>query len=259
MDITPHIFTAKVMHKRHFPKVNQFTYRVYYLALPLAALAETSLSINRPSFISFYEKDHGAKDGTNLEHWARELLANHNLHDVTEHIVLISMPRLLGYVFNPVSFWMCFDTDKQLRAVLCEVNNTFGETHTYLCAHPDHRAIHDSEWLSADKLFHVSPFLKREGQYQFRFALEEETLGIRIDYYDAEDRKQLSTALTGTLAPLTNKRLRRAFWTHPFVTLKTITLIHWQAIRLFSKGIHYITKPKQHEETVSVTHHFTKM
>jgi DUF1365 family protein len=154
---------------------------------------------------------------------------------------------------------MCFDEDKQLRAVLCEVNNTFGETHSYLCAHEDHRIIETDDWLKADKLFHVSPFLKREGVYHFRFSTRGNTLGIWIDFYDAQGNKQLTTALTGTMQPLKKSTLRRAFWRHPLLTFKTIALIHWQAIKLLSKGIKYIRKPTQKDEKLSSTDNLTKM
>ncbi|MDG1286903.1 MAG: DUF1365 domain-containing protein [Rickettsiales bacterium] len=254
MEITPQIYTAKVMHKRLFPKVNAFTYSMYYLALPLVEIAEIKL----PAMMSFHAKDHGAKEGADLEPWIRAILADYGLNDVTEHITLISMPRILGYVFNPVSFWLCLDENKQLRAVLAQVNNTFGETHHYLCAHTDHRVIDADDLLVAQKLFHVSPFLKREGSYQFRFSLNKNTLGIWIDFYDAQGEKQLITSLTGTLTPLTKQSLRRAFWTHPLVTLKTIFLIHWQAIKLLSKGLKYISKPTQRKERLSSTDNLTK-
>ena len=252
MEIAPQIFTAKVMHKRIFPKVNQFTYRVYYMALPLSDM-RSDLPINQCSALSFYEKDHGSKDGSNLESWIRNILTEHGLNDVTEEVMLITMPRVLGYVFNPVSFWLCLDKKAGLRAVLCEVNNTFGETHCYLCAHEDKREIATNDWLGTDKLFHVSPFLPRKGSYRFRFSLAERKLGVWIDYYDKENNKQLMTALTGTLGPLHKASLRKAFWTHPLVTVKTIMLIHWQALKLFSKGIQYIVKPKQQEERLTTT------
>lgn len=260
MEITPQIFTAKVMHKRLLPKVNAFTYRVYYLALPLQWLGKSGvLAMNRLAAISFYSADHGEGDGGDLEQWIRKILADYGLDQQVAAVQLVAMPRILGYVFNPVSFWLCFDSEKRLRAVLCEVNNTFGETHSYLCAHADHRPIEAEDWLSAEKLFHVSPFLPREGRYQFRFACQGDALGIWIDYYNGQENKQLITALTGKLEPLTSATLRRVFWRHPLVTFKTIALIHWQAIKLLTKGIRYIPKPHQLKERLSATRNLTKM
>ena len=255
MEITPQLYTAKVMHKRLFPKVNGFNYGIYYLALPLAKLAEIKL----PFMMSFNPKDHGAKDGSSLEDWARSILAEYGLNETVDHITLIAMPRILGYVFNPVSFWMCYDKNNQLRAVLAEVNNTFGETHHYLCAHSDYRIIADDDWLIAEKLFHVSPFLKRIGSYHFRFSQSQDKLGIWIDFYNDEGKKQLITSLMGKMLPLTKKTSRHAFWTHPLVTFKTVFLIHWQAIKLLSKGIKYISKPARIKPHLSNTQNLTKM
>lgn len=252
MEIAPQIYTAKVMHKRLFPKVNKFTYGVYYLALPLPATPLPS------RLLSYRDKDHGPRDGSDVGAWAKSVLKIYGLDALVEHMMLITMPRVLGYVFNPVSFFLCLDKEKQLRAVICEVHNTFGEQHSYLCARADHAPIAPDEWLEADKLFHVSPFLPREGHYTFRFALTAGQLGIWIDYYDAQQNKQLITLLTGTFSPLDARSLRRAFWTHPLVTLKAISLIHWQAVKLFGKGIRYIVKPLQLNEKLTATRNLTK-
>jgi uncharacterized protein len=252
MELMPHIYTAKVVHKRLFPKINQFSYCVYYVALPLPA-------IKLPSrVLSFYNKDHGARDGSDVGDWARNLLKTYGLDALVEHITLITMPRVLGYVFNPVSFFMCLDEEKQLRAVICEVHNTFGEQHNYVCARADHGVLSPDEWLQADKLFHVSPFLPRNGHYRFRFALTDHQLGVWIDYYDAHSNKQLLTSLTGSFTPLNSSALRRVFWSHPLVTLKVIILIHWQALKLTAKGIRYIVKPLQLLDKTSAPQNLTK-
>ena len=262
MEIIPQIFTAKVMHKRLFPKVNSFIYGIYYLALPLSKIysAETinNLAVNKLGLLSFYEKDHGDHK-SKVEKWIRNILSENSLNEITDEVVLISMPRVMGYVFNPISLWMCLDDKKNLRAVLCEVNNTFGETHSYLCAHKKEKVIKSEDWIEAKKLFHVSPFLKREGHYKFRFSLEENKLGIWIDFYNKEGKKQLITSLIGNLTPLTKSNLRKSFWKHPLVTLKTIFLIHWQAIKLVAKGIKYIPKPKQVKDKLSKTNDIKKM
>lgn len=257
MEIIPQIFTAKVMHKRLFPKVNKFTYGVYYLALPLSKLDDElttdSLAINRRGLLSFFEKDHVYDGESKAEGWIRKTLEEHGLNDLVKEIVLITMPRVLGYAFNPVSFWLCLDDKSNLRAVLCEVNNTFGEVHNYLCVKKDNEIITGDDWLTAEKLFHVSPFLEREGIYKFRFSVKDNKLGIWIDYYDSENNKKLITSLVGEMEPLSKKALRKAFWKHWHVTLKTILLIHWNAVRLLFKGVKYVTKPTQREEKLSTT------
>ena len=209
--------------------------------------------------MSLHDKDHGAKDGSGGEGWIRSILSAHGFTDEVGEIMLIAMPRVLGYVFNPVSFWLCLDETRAIRAVLAEVNNTFGETHSYFCAHEDHRVITADDWMLAYKHFHVSPFLERNGEYCFRFSFQENRLGIWIDYYHENGEKQLLTALTGELAPLTRAHLRRVFWRYPLVTLTTIALIHWQAIKLVSKGIRYIAKPNPLSEKFSTTRDITKM
>lgn len=253
MVIAPQLYTAKVMHKRFFPKENAFHYGVYYLVLPLPAAEIPGL------LASFHAKDVGKRDGSDPASWVRGILTEYGLNEKIKHIVLVTMPRILGYVFNPVSFYLCLDESQQLRAVLCEVHNTFGEQHSYLCANPDHRPITADQWLGADKVFHVSPFLPRHGDYKFRFDLRADKLGIWIDYYDAEHQKQLVTSLIGNFTPLTQKSLSQAFWRHPLVALKAITLIHWQAFRLVMKGIRYISRPEQLPSNITATRNLNKM
>lgn len=253
MEVTPQIFTAKVMHKRLFPRVNAFSYRLYYLAMPLPAAPIPSL------VQSFPGSELGKRDGGSLELWARDILEQYGISAKVEHIVLITMPCVWGYVFNPVSFYLCLDREKKLRAVISEVHNTFGEQHSYLCAHADHRPIEAEEWLETEKLFHVSPFLERSGSYRFRFAIQENRLGIWIDYHDKKNDKQLITSLIGNLTPLNRRSLTTAFWTHPLVSIKAIVLIHWQAVRLTAKGIRYMTKPKALPETLTASPDLTKM
>lgn len=262
MELSPQLFFGQVMHHRLFPKDHKFTYKIYYLFLPLSKLKtlcnQWRFGFNRPGLLSFYTKDHGNRDQSNLKDWADHILQNYNFSTKTYDIVLLTLPRVMHYVFNPVSFWLVIDPERQLRAVLCEVNNTFGETHTYACIHDNQRPISSDEWLEADKVFHVSPFLKREGHYKFRFALKEQKIGIWIDYWSKEDNKQLLTSLTGQLVPWTKANLNRAFWVYPLITLKAIGLIHWQAVKLLAKGIHYVRKPAPLKQTVSITRNITK-
>ncbi len=241
------LLTGQVMHQRHQPRAPAFRYGIYYVALPLTDWEEGALTAILPSrrFArhSFLADDHGARDGSSLHAWATELLAHHDI-TAPAQIVLLCLPRVLGYVFNPVSFWLCYDSMGQLMAVLCEVNNTFGETHTYVCAHPDQRPIRSDEWLTADKCFHVSPFLQRTGDYRFRFVLNTDQCRIDIHHMNAE-HTVLTTCLQGGWQPLTQAALRRAFWRYPLVTLKAIAMIHYQALRLVMQRIPYVPKPSQ--------------
>lgn len=259
MGISPSILFGNVMHKRLFPKVNAFVYSIFYLAFPLSQIKNLPIKINRFGALSFYVSDHGMRDGSDLETWARDILNKYGITEANGEIVLVCMPRVFWYVFNPVSFWIFYDQNRKVRAVLCEVNNTFGETHTYLCAQPDQAEIASDDILEGQKVFHVSPFLQRDGHYKFRFDFSSDRYGFWIDYYDEHGKKQLVTALTGKLVTMNTANLRRAFWTYPLITVKAIGLIHWQALKLIAKGIKYVPKPKQKEEKITTTHNVTNL
>lgn len=249
---------SRVMHCRLLPKRNHFNYGLYYLAIPLNAIDSLPLARNRFSLLSFYDRDHGKRDGSCLADWAQAIFAEHQLDTRDGQITLVCMPRVLGYVFNPVSFWLYRNRHNQLLAVLCEVNNTFGERHTYLCARGDGQALSGNDILQGKKVFHVSPMLERDGNYQFRFDISEEKFNIWIDFINAKQQKQLITSLKGDFAPMTKPHLRKAFWGYPLLTFKVITLIHWQALKLLAKGIQYLSKPLQQRQRVSTAHHLIK-
>ena len=168
---------GRVFHKRFRPIEHAFSYAVFFLRVPLSQLDHIGnrwFSRNRFNLLSFFDRDYGPRDGSSLDVWMRALLKREGIRVVDGDIVLQSFPRLLGYVFNPISVWYCLDREGQLRAALCEVNNTFGERHNYLVVHDDQRAIHPGDWLTARKVFHVSPFCAVKGHYRFRF---EQTAG----------------------------------------------------------------------------------
>lgn len=243
----PAILHARVMHSRTLPKRNRFSYGVYYIAVPLDAIEDgslnTHLALNRFGLHSFYTRDHGYRDGSPLRRWAEDTLSAYNLPR-PEQVTLVCMPRVLGYVFNPVSFWLCRDAGNTTYAIICEVNNTFGETHSYVCARPDNQAVDAGDWIAAPKRFHVSPYLRREGRYGFRFDITDNHCAIRVDYINAEQRKTLATSLNGSFADLSGRELLKAFLGNPLVTVKTISMIHFQAFRLALKRIRYIPKPE---------------
>ncbi len=255
MELTPKILFGRVMHKRFFPKVNAFNYGIYYLGLPLSkidkSLENKYFKINRWGLLSFYNKDHGNRDGSDLKIWAHKILKDHGVDKADGEIVLVAMPRVFGYVFNPISLWYCYDKAQKLRAVICEVNNTFGETHSYICAHNDQSEIGKDDILEGQKVFHVSPFLEREGHYKFRFSLPKSKMGAWIDYYDESKRKKLVTALSGDFIDLSVTSCGRAFWRYPLVTIKSISLIHWQALKLLFRRATYVSKPLQKDVRVT--------
>ena len=250
MSAHPQLFVGHVMHRRLRPAVNAFVYPVFYVQLPVRNLNSANcgiFSVDRGNLLSFRQKDHGPRDGRPLLPWIESLLRERGLPCDGE-IVLQTFPRVLGFVFNPVSFWYCHDRDGRLVAVLAEVNNTFGGTHSYLL-HRHGEALRDGEQLSADKVFHVSPFNEIEGGYRFRFQLERSVRLVRIDYDDAEG-ELLLTSISGKPRGWSSAALLGTFLRMPFLTLGVIARIHWQALKLWLKGVpfrgaHPATQPLQ--------------
>ncbi len=245
MSETISIGLGNVMHARMRPRAHRFHYGVFYLRLPLSQLhhsASRFFSIDRWNLLSLYRADHGAKDGSDLESWIRNLLRQENIHHADGDIILQAFPRVLGYVFNPVSFWFCHDQQGALRAVLCEVRNTFGEHHNYLVAHDDGRPIATDCTLQSRKVFHVSPFFDVSGDYRFSFSQHGASQKVRIDYYDAQGLL-LATSVSGHTEALTSRRLLFAFFRYPLMTFGVVARIHWQAMKLWLKGAGYRSKP----------------
>lgn len=243
--LTPLLFFGRVMHARLRPARNVFSYRVFFVRFPVsspAALRRTLLSVDRFNLFSIHLRDHGPRDGGPLEPWIRALLAREGIRQADGEIWLQCFPRVLGYVFNPVSFWLCMDRAGALRAVLCEVSNTFGETHNYLLAHADERPIEPGDTLVARKVFHVSPFCAVDGGYRFQFGIAPASTLMRIDH-DDRDGRLLLTSISGRGDALTTGGLLRAFVAFPALTFVIIGRIHWQALRLWWKGVPFFSKP----------------
>jgi len=226
---------------------------VFFMRVPLSdpqSLAGPLFGVNRRRLFSFMFRDHGARDGSAPIEWMRALLKREGLEVADGEVWLQTFPRVLGYVFNPVSFWFCHDRAGALRAILCEVNNTFGETHHYLLAQPGGGAIRADAELAARKVFHVSPFFAIEGAYRFRFGDADGRVLARIDYEDAEG-DLLRTSVSGRGVPFGTAALLRAFFAYPWMTLGVMLRIHWQAARLWAKRVPFFSKPVPPVEEIS--------
>ena len=246
---------GQVRHTRLRPKNHAFAYPTFFLMLPLRTLAREGwgpLAHNRRAALSFWDRDHG--DGRGPEQggalaWLDDLLVQEGITDADGEVWLHNYPRVLGYTFKPVSFWYCHRADGRLRAILVEVNNTFGERHCYLLDQP-----HYGQTLEARKVFHVSPFCEVSGRYRFRFLRTgSDTEGrtvVRIEHDDAQGPLIL-TSVSGELAPATPERQRQALWAHPWMTLAVIARIHWQAWLLWRKGVPFFHKPALPERFVT--------
>ena len=243
--MSPSLFFGSVMHERLGPVSNRFRYPVFFIQVPLSALAALRgplFSVDHWNLFSLRRADYGSRDGSDLQLWMRQLLVREGLGDLDGEIILQTFPRVLGYVFNPVSFWLCHDHQGNLRAALAEVNNTFGEHHVYLLSKPDHSPITNADWIETNKRFHVSPFLNVDGRYRFRFTTNAKASTIRIDHAN-ENGALLRTSIAGQASPLTTRGLIYAFFRYPWMTLGVMLRIHWQALKLWSKGLAWYRKP----------------
>ena len=247
------IAVGEVLHTRHRPTVNAFRYPAYFMRLPMrrldAAIAGSRLlSRNRFNLLSFHDADHGDRTRpVPLVGWITDLLRGEGIDDAGGEIWLHTFPRVLGYAFKPVSFWFCERADGALRAIVCEINNTFGERHCYLLAHRDGRAIAAGEEMVATKVFHVSPFCAVTGGYRFRFLHARDRSVARIEYDDAAAGRRgeplITTSLSGVLRPISDRALLSAFLRMPLFSFGVIARIHWQALRLWWKRSPFFPKP----------------
>ena len=238
----PHIGFGQVRHKRVKPVRHAFAYATYFLMLPMRSMANASntanasIKRNRWAALSFYDKDHGDGRADSLA-WLDELLLSEGINDATGEVWLHCYPRVFGYTFKPVSFWYCHRADNTLRAIVVEVNNTFGERHCYLLDKP----VFGVEQVTT-KDFHVSPFNHVAGSYRFRFMTSNINTLARVDYDDPTG-PLLETSVSGELETLTPKSIRKALWRYPMMTFGVIARIHWQAFKLWRKRVAYVPKP----------------
>lgn len=241
---------GQVRHTRLRPRRHAFAYPTFFLMLPMHRLgdpqARGSLAVNRRGAISFFDCDHG--DGRGPESggalgWMREMLEREGIRDADGEIWLHTYPRMLGYTFKPVSFWYCHDAQGRQRAIIVEVNNTFGERHCYLLASPTGEALGAGQELRALKVFHVSPFCRVEGSYRFRFMNTGNRTIARIDHDDAHGAL-LTTSMSGRLTALTTRTCLRALFGYPWFTVGVIARIHWQALQLWLKRVGWHRKPE---------------
>ncbi len=242
----PRIVLGEVRHTRLKPFEHRFRYRAFYLQLPLKSLGPKAGSwawgLNKSALVSVHDRDHG--DGRPLLTWANDMLKQAGVHDVDGEIWLQTFPKMFGYVFKPVSFWFCERADGALRAVIAEVNNTFGDRHVYVLQAKD-QSIHNGETIEADKAFYVSPFFEVRGHYQFRFF--KAGLGgrdlARIEYQDASGALLL-TSMSGQSKPLSTSSALAAWLAYPLHSIGVIARIHWQALFLWIKGAKFNPRPK---------------
>ncbi len=249
MSAVDHI-AGQTFHGRKGTVQNRFRYSIDYVLLtPETAKGPRFFSRNRANLMGIRDQDHGGAPGRGTGTvWVRQVLAAHGL-SVPARIDLLAQPRVLGHVFNPVSFWLCHDEHDVLRVVIAEVTNTFGDRHSYLVHHPDQGPITAEDHLTARKIFHVSPFQPVEGSYRFRFDIRPDRIGIWIDFSAGENG--VIATLTGRRTQLTNRAILWACLSRPFGSRRVLALIFWQALKLRLKGVAYRPRPEPPAKEVS--------
>lgn len=243
----PRIVRGEIRHTRLKPFLHSFRYRGFYIQLPLRSLGERAGSglawgLNQPALLSVHDRDHG--DGTPLLKQALETLLQAGVTDADGEIWLQTFPRMFGYVFKPVSFWFCQRTDGSLCAIIAEVNNTFGDRHTYVLK-ADGREIRNGQSLKTSKAFYVSPFFPVRGRYTFRFfksAINGPDVA-RIEYAD-DSGVLLLTSMSGRSSALTGQSAVMTWLSYPLFSLGVIARIHLQALVLWWKGAKLVTRPR---------------
>ncbi len=253
------LYFGEVMHKRLRPFSHRFRYRVFSLFLDLDELPELTrrlrlLSHNRFNIFSFDDRDHGARDGSPLRPWAEAQLLAAGIDLQGGALRLLCFPRILGYVFNPLSIWFCHHRDGSLRAIIYEVKNTFGEQHCYLIPVPAGNRDNQPILQSCDKGFYVSPFIEMASAYRFRLREPGQKLSILIRQAVAEGEILLAT-LTGRRVPIDRGGLWQALLRYPLMTAKVMAAIHWEALWLWRKGARYHQRGAPPDQPVTQVGH----
>lgn len=232
------LFEGQVNHERLKPFRHQFLYKVFYLRFPISKMNELKsvfFSVNSFNLFSIYEKDYLDGSDRSLVAKIKDVFLAEGII-VKGEIELQTFPRILGYGFNPVSFWRIYDENKKLQYVLAEVNNTFGDRHYYLIEDPKYNHMHQSF-----KQFHVSPFFDIKGEYHFGFTPKK----VTINYFDSDNQDYFFKSSITEIKSMNfeGKNLLRIFFKYPFFSFMVIYRIHWQALKLYLKKAEFFTRP----------------
>jgi DUF1365 family protein len=248
------IYAGKVMHQRLHPRKHRLSYGMFSLLLDLDEIGSLSqrlklFSCNRFNLFSFFDRDHGDGSGRPLRGYVEQHLRAAGLETDGGAIRVLCMPRLLGYVFNPLSVYYCHRRDGGLQAVLYEVNNTFGERHSYLIPVQDGGGAGSVDHR-CEKQFYVSPFASMGMHYKFRLNPPDDKLFLHITASDARG-PVIVAAFSGRRRPLTDGQLARMFFLYPLLTLKVVAGIHWEALLLWIKCVRIQEHPTPPETPVT--------
>ena len=247
------IYSGFITHRRFKPKRHFFSYKTFSFLIDLNEIETLDkkinfFSYNRFNIISFYDADHGARDGSPLIAWVKKTLAEAKINIGSGTIKLLCYPRLFGYVFNPLSIFYCYDENLKLKAILYEVKNTYNEQHTYVfsASSSSNLILH-----KCDKKFYVSPFMEMKTFYNFRLLNPGKILNIFIKQSDDEGIL-LTACQIGKKVEMTSKNLLSQFLKHPLMSFKVILAIHYEAFRLWIKGIKFVKRKIKMKNNLSI-------
>ena len=244
------IYNGYVSHTRFKPVKHSLKYNTFSLFIDLDEIENLSknnfiFSFNRFNIFSFFNKDHGDRDGLCLKNWVLNKLKKFDINKNINNIKLLCYPRVFGYVFNPLSIFYCYE-NKNLRAIMYEVKNTFNEQHTYIFKVKSNNEISQK----CKKKFYVSPFMDMETQYEFKLLNPDENLSVLIKQSD-KDGIVLTAVQKGTKKEFNMKQLLVNFVLYPLMTLKIIGAIHYEALRLWKKGAKYRSRDNKIKNNLS--------
>ena len=248
-----YIYSGNVVHKRFKPKTHFFKYKVFSLLIDLSELEllDKNLKIfsyNKFNIVSFYDRDHGARDDSSIKEWVIDNLKKNNIDNENIQIKLLCYPRIFGYVFNPLSVFYIYDNNSNLISVMYEVKNTFGEQHTYIFKTDiDQNLIQHK----CKKKFHVSPFIEIDCIYFFRLLKPGRKISVIIDQNDKEG-KILYASQDGVRSEMTNANFIKSYLKHPLMTFKIILAIHFEAFKLWTKGIKFIQRKIKIKNNITI-------
>ena len=246
------IYNGTVIHKRFKPKIHFFKYKVFSILIDISEinLLDKTLKIfsyNKFNIVSFYDEDHGPRDGTSVKEWVIKNLQDNQIDTQDIKIKLLCYPRIFGFVFNPLSIFFIYNKKSELISILYEVKNTFNEQHTYIFKNKENE---NTIKHTCKKKFHVSPFIEMNCTYFFKILKPGDKISVIIDQYD-EEGKLLYASQDGSRVELNNKNLFLSYLKHPLMTFKIIAAIHFEAFKLWIKGIKFIKKKLKIKNNIS--------
>jgi DUF1365 family protein len=251
------IYQGETIHCRHTPRQHAFKYRMFWMGIDLNELPSLDRDLrifgyNRRALVSLFDRDYGGPGEGSLNGRIREILKSEGVHEPIDRISLMTIPRIAGYVFNPVSFYLCFGPEGSIRILVAEVRNTFGEMHHYVTELENADSdTTDTLQCTIPKKFYVSPFFSVDGEYQVRLRQAGNEFSIIISLFE-QSECVFSASMIGEGRGLNSRNLNRALFRLPMFALMIMTRIHWQALKLyFARGLGMFDKPApSHPSTV---------